>query len=155
VVVSKLYTAGELYTVGELCGRGQAVWLWASCVAVGELCGRGRAVWPVGKLCGRGQAVWSWVSCIPLVSCTPLASCNIAGELCGSGELCGGGQAMRRWGVGCSLASDGAGGSLVPMTEFVHSALSHNLYRTNGNSFPPFPLQGCCCHFDLAVANSV
>ena len=39
MVVSKLYTAGELYTVGELCGRGRTVWPWASYVAVGKLCG--------------------------------------------------------------------------------------------------------------------
>jgi hypothetical protein len=47
----------------ELCGRGQAVWPWVSCV----------------------------ISCIPLVSCTPLASCVAVASYATVGKLCGGG----------------------------------------------------------------
>jgi hypothetical protein len=51
--------------VGKLCGRGQAMWPWASYVAVDN--------------------------CIPLVSCMPLASCVAVASCAAVGKLCGGG----------------------------------------------------------------
>ena len=48
VIVSKLYT------VGELCGRGQAMWPWVSCVAVGKLYTAGE-LYAAGELYVAGE----------------------------------------------------------------------------------------------------
>ena len=51
--------------MGELCGHGQAVWPWASCVAAGkpytagELYAAGE-LYVAGELLYRWRAVWQW-----------------------------------------------------------------------------------------------
>jgi hypothetical protein len=47
--------------VGELCGRGQAMWPWASCVAVGKLYTAGE-LYAAGELCGGGVLGAAWHS---------------------------------------------------------------------------------------------
>jgi hypothetical protein len=78
--------------VGELCGRGQAIWPWVSCIPLVNCVA-------VDELCGRGQAVWPWASYVVVDKLYTAGELYAAGELCCSGELCGGGQAMWRRGV--------------------------------------------------------
>ena len=52
--------------VGKLCGRGQAVWPWASYVAVDKLCGSGElwGIWVVAT--AKGMTIYA-----PTATTTP------------------------------------------------------------------------------------
>jgi hypothetical protein len=66
---------GKLYIAGELCGRGRAVWPWASCGAVGELASCNIA----GELCGSDELCGGGVFGCSLASDPVLAQMSQCG----------------------------------------------------------------------------
>ena len=82
--------------MGELCGRGQAMWPWVSCVAVGKLYTAGELyaageLYVADELLYRWRAVWQWRALWQWRAVQRWASCAAVGKLCGGGVF--------RWGL--------------------------------------------------------